>query len=90
MKNKKLKEFILQVVKEVVEEDEELDEITTTAATPGYSTPMAFSKKGRKKKKKNMDEAIEQSDMGILKSLIRSEVATILRDIWLKRSSWKK
>ena len=40
--------------------------------------------------KKNMDEAIEQSDMGILKSLIRSEVATILRDIWLKRSSWKK
>ena len=52
MENKKLKEFILQMVREVIEEDEELDEITSTGATPGYSTPFAFSGKSRKKKKK--------------------------------------
>ena len=90
MGSNKLKEFILQVVREVVEEDEELEEITTTGATPGYSTPMAFSGKGRKKKKKNIDEDIEQGDVGILKSLIRREVASILRDIWLKRTAWSK
>ena len=45
----KLKEFIREIIKD------ELDEASTSAATPGYQTPYAFtgkSAKGKKKKKK--------------------------------------
>ena len=38
----KLKEFIREIIKD------ELEEASTSAATPGYQTPMAFSG-GRKK-----------------------------------------
>ena len=73
-----------------------LSEITTTASIDGYETPHAFSKMSKKKKKniekqtgyKFVDEAINDSDMKKVKDAIRKEVSDIIRDIWIKRTSW--
>jgi len=73
-----------------------LSEITTTASIDGYETPNAFSKMNKKKKKniekqtgyEFIDEAINDSDMKKVKDAIRKEVSDILRDIWIKRTSW--
>ena len=78
---------------------EKLSEITTTASIDTYQTPYAFSKKGMKKKRKKniekqtgykfVDEALDKSDVEKIRKQIRQEVADILFDIWIKRSSWK-
>ena len=47
----KLKEFIREIIKD------ELEEASTSAATPGYQTPMAFSGGRKKDKKKRKDIA---------------------------------
>ena len=47
----KLKEFIREIIKD------ELEEASTSAATPGYQTPMAFSGGRKKDKKKKKDIA---------------------------------
>ena len=75
------------------------DEITVTNDIAGYNTPFAFTgKKGKKKKKqistnstgyKMIGEAIDEKDLKVITKLIRSVVGDILRDIWLKRASWK-
>ena len=73
-----------------------LSEITSTASIDGYETPNAFGKMKKKKKKniekqtgyKFIDEAISDSDMKEIKLAIRKEVSDILRDIWIKRTSW--
>ncbi len=73
-----------------------LSEITSTASIDGYETPNAFGKMKKKKKKniekqtgyKFVDEAINDSDMKKVKDAIRKEVSDILRDIWIKRTSW--
>ena len=73
-----------------------LSEITTTASIDGYETPNAFGKVSKKRKKniekqtgyKFIDEAISDSDMKEIKLAIRKEVSDILRDIWIKRTSW--
>ena len=74
-----------------------LKEITTTASIDGYQTPH-FGGKLSKKKKKNIekqtgyefvDEALEKKDIEQIRKQIRQEVADILFDIWIKRSSWK-
>ena len=73
-----------------------LSEITSTASIDGYETPNAFGKMKKKKKKniekqtgyKFVDEAIDDSDMKKVKDAIRKEVSDILRDIWIKRTSW--
>ena len=72
--------------------EKELDEITTTGNIDGYSTPFAFRDTGKgykKKRQKRMKEALEQKDVGVIKKLIRDVVADIIRDIWIKRTSWK-
>ena len=87
IKTRKLfKELVKKLTMELLDE-ENLEEITTTAASPGYMTPYAF--RGKKKKKKKVDEALEDKDLKIITKLIRSVVANVLRDIWLKRASWK-
>jgi hypothetical protein len=48
----RFKEIIRSIVKEIKSE-EELDEMTGTAAVAGYDTPAAFSKPGQTKKKNN-------------------------------------
>ena len=75
-----MQEKLRELIKKYVEE-----ELTTTGDVDGYSTPYAF----KKKKKKKVDEALEAKDVQEIKKLIRDVVGDILRDIWLKRSSWK-
>ena len=99
IKNKKLfKELVKKLTMELLDE-ESLEEITSTAAVPGYQTPFAFSSKEDEKKKKKrlkkstgykfVSEAIDDKDLKQVKKLIRNVVGDILRDIWLKRTAWK-
>ena len=76
-----------------------MDEITVTGDVDGYSTPMAFTAGAGKKKKKKIatnstgfsvvKEELDSKDMGAIRKMIRDVVADILRDIWIKRSTWK-
>ena len=100
IKTKKLfKELVKKLTMELLDE-ESLEEITTTAAVPGYSTPFAFSsKKDEKKKKKRLKKSTgykfvtealdDDKDLKQINKLIRDVVGDILRDIWLKRNAWK-
>ena len=99
IKTKKLfKELVKKLTMELLDE-ESLEEITTTAAVPGYQTPYAFSSKEDEKKKKKrlkkstgysfVSEALDDKDLKQITKLIRNVVGDILRDIWMKRSAWK-
>lgn len=94
MDEKKLREFIKQIL------SKELDEITVTGDIAGYNTPFAFSGNEKKRKKKikkanksvgysMVKEELDNKDLKLVKELIRNTVADIIRDIWLKRASWK-
>ena len=100
----KTKKHFNEIIKSLTEEildEEELDEMTSTANVDGYSTPFAFRGKSKKGKKKNKEistnstdyelvkEALDDKDLKQIKKLIRDVVANILRDIWLKRTTWK-
>ena len=100
----KTKKHFNEIIKSLTEEildEEELDEMTTTASVDGYSTPFAFGGRTKKDKKKNkkistnstdyelVKEALDDKDLKVITKLIREVVANILRDIWLKRSAWK-
>tara|TARA_R110002020_G_scaffold4763_1_gene20685 strand:- start:356 stop:667 length:312 start_codon:yes stop_codon:yes gene_type:complete len=100
----KTKKHFNEIIKSLAEEildEEDLDEITVTGNVDGYMTPFAFSGKSKNSKKKNkkistnstgyeiLDESIDDKDLKMIKKLIRDVVANILRDIWLKRTSWK-
>ena len=101
IKTKKLfKELVKKLTMELLDE-ESLEEITTTAAVPGYLTPFAFSDGSKKNKKKKLKrikkstgyiavtEALDDKDLKQIQKLIRDVVGDILRDIWLKRNAWK-
>ena len=97
IKNRKLfKELIKKLTLELLDE-ESLEEISTTAGVDGYSTPKAFGKTSKKKKKnlekqtgyKFVSEALDKKDLEQITKLIRNVVGDILRDIWLKRTAWK-
>ena len=100
IKNRKLfKELVKKLTMELLDE-ESLEEITTTAAVPGYLTPFAFSKSKKDKKKRlkrikkstgytTVTEALDDKDLKQINKLIRDVVGDILRDIWLKRNAWK-
>ena len=99
IKTRKLfKELVKKLTMELLDE-EGLEEITTTAAVPGYQTPFAFSSKEDEKKKKKrlkkstgykfVTEALDDKDLKQINKLIRDVVGDILRDIWLKRNAWK-
>ena len=97
IKTRKLfKELVKKLTIELLDA-EGLEEISTTAGVDGYSTPFAFGKM-KKKKKKNLEkqtgykfvsEALDDKDLKQINKLIRDVVGDILRDIWLKRNSWK-
>ena len=54
IKTRKLfKELVKKLTMELLDE-ESIEEITTTAAVPGYLTPFAFSDKSEKDKKKRL------------------------------------
>ena len=100
IKNRKLfKELVKKLTMELLDE-ESIEEITTTAAVPGYMTPFAFSKSKKDKKKRlkkikkstgyePVNEALNDKDLKQITKLIRNVVGDILRDIWLKRNAWK-
>ena len=99
IKNKKsFNNLIKSLVEEIVEEDD-LDEITTTASVDGYNTPFAFTgKKGKKKKKKvatnstgykPVNETLDKQDLEVIRKLIKDVIGDVYRDIWLKRNAWK-
>tara|TARA_R110000824_G_scaffold357468_1_gene544927 strand:+ start:187 stop:477 length:291 start_codon:yes stop_codon:yes gene_type:complete len=94
IKTKKHFNEIIKSLTEKILDEEDLDEITTTAGAPGYMTPNAFGRKKKKKYKDNtyrekLGESLEDKDLKIITRLIRSVVGDILRDIWLKRNIWK-
>ena len=97
IKNRKLfKELIKKLTLELLDE-EGLEEMTATGNVAGYSTPKAFGKTSKKKKKnlekqtgyKFVSEGIDKKDLEQITKLIRNVVGDILRDIWLKRTAWK-
>ena len=95
---KHFNEIIKSLTEEILDE-EDLDEITVTNDIAGYNTPFAFDPTGDRIKKKfktkknshreKIGEALENKDLDRIKKLIRDVVANILRDIWLKRTTWK-
>ena len=102
MKIKTKKHFneIIQSLTEEILDEEELDEITVTGNIDGYNTPMAFTgKKGKKKKKKVatnstgysiVSEELSKEDLPKLVKIIKDVVGDIIRDIWLKRTTWQR
>ena len=82
---------LLESLVEEILDEEDLDEMNTTASVGGsYMTPMAFDPEGKKKKKKKkIGEALENKDIEIIKKLIRDVIGDVYRDIWIKRNSWK-
>ena len=74
------------------EGDEEIDEITTTGDIEGYNTQFAFKddddEKRKRKFKSPVSEEIDRDDIKNIRELIRTEVARIIRDIWIKRAAW--
>jgi len=97
IKTRKLfKELIKKLTLELLDE-EGLEEMTATGNVAGYSTPKAFGKTSKKKKKnlekqtgyKFVSEGVDEKDLKQITKLIRNVVGDILRDIWLKRNSWK-
>jgi|TARA_R110000824_G_scaffold399081_2_gene603919 hypothetical protein len=94
----KLRQYIRNVIKEL-QDEEELDEVTTTVDVDGYNTPNAFSSKEDEEKKKKkltkstgysvVKESIDEKDIKLIKQLIRDVISDVYRDIWLKRNVWK-
>ena len=101
IKNRKSFNDLIKSLTEEILDEEDLDEITVTGNVAGYNTPFAFtgkSKNNKKKKKKVatnstdfeiVKEALDDKDLKVITKLIRNVVGDILRDIWLKRTSWK-
>jgi len=93
---KSFNDILETLVLEIIEE-EELEEVNTTASVGGeYMTPFAFDPEGENKKKnkknshrKKIGEALEAKDIAIIKKLIRDVIGDVYRDIWIKRNSWK-
>ena len=100
VKTKKSFNDIIESLVEEILDEEELEEVNSTASVGGeYMTPMAFDPEGEKIKKKygkkknshrkKIGEALDDKDLKVITKLIRTVVADILRDIWLKRATWK-
>jgi hypothetical protein len=100
VKTKKSFNDLLESLVEEILDEEDLEEVNTTASVGGeYMTPMAFDPEGEKKKKefksksnshrKKIGEALEAKDLEVIKKLIRDTIADVYRDIWIKRNSWK-
>ena len=97
IKNRKSFKSLIESLAEEILDEEELDEMTSTNDIAGYNTPFAFDPEGEKKKKefkkntyrKKIGESLETKDLVMIKKLVRSVIADVLRDIWIRRASWK-
>ena len=99
MEEAKLRQYIRNFIKELKDEDEELEEVTTTNDAEGYSTPHAFSTKEDEELKKKkltkstgypivVKESLDDKDIKLIKQIIRDVISDVYRDIWLKRNTW--
>ena len=52
MDEAKLRQYIRNFIQEIKDEDEDLEEVTTTGNVDGYNTPNAFSGEEDEEKKK--------------------------------------
>ena len=98
---KSFKDLLETLILEELDEDEELEEATTTNDVEGYNSPFAFGgddESTKKKKKristnstgyKQVNESLDEKDLKIIKKLIRDVISDVYRDIWLKRTAWK-
>ena len=59
IKTKKLFEKLIEKLTLEILDEESLEEITTTAAVPGYMSPFAFGKKKKKQKKIGVNEDLD-------------------------------
>ena len=97
IKTKKHFNEVLEILVLEIIEEEDLEEVNTTASVGGeYMTPFAFDPEGENKKKskkntyrKKIGEALESKDIAIIKKIIRDVIGDVYRDIWIKRNSWK-
>ena len=100
LKTKKSFNDLLETLVEEILDEEEIEEVNTTASVGGeYMAPFAFDPEGKKNKKKygnkknshrrKIKEELDSKDLAIIKKVIRDVVGDIYRDIWLKRNSWK-
>ena len=95
IKSKKSFNSLIKSLTEEILDEEELDETTGTNAVAGYNTPFAFDPEGEEKKKKykkdykKVNEGIDEKDLVLIKKLVRGVIADVLRDIWIRRASWK-
>ena len=101
IKNTKSFNNLIKSLAEEILDEEDLEEITATGNVAGYSTPFAFTGKGKKGKKKKkrvstnstgydiVKETLDNKDLKQITKLIKNVVGDILRDIWLKRTAWK-
>ena len=100
MNEVKLRQYIRNFIQEIKDEDEDLEEVTTTGDADGYSTPNAFSTDEDEELKKKkltkstgypnvVKEAIDEKDIKLIKQIIRDVIGDVYRDIWLKRNAWK-
>ena len=97
IKTKKHFRNLIESLAEEILDEEDLEEVNTTASVGGeYMTPMAFTggKKKKFKTKRNshrskIGESIDDKDIKVIRKLIKDVVGDIFRDIWLKRSAWK-
>ena len=106
IKTKKLKELAIKLAKSIVENERIKEMNSTGSVGGSYMTPMAFSnsEKNRKKLLKKalkqvgykqvsevkLNEELTEKDVKRMKILIKDTIADVLRDIWLKRTAWKK
>jgi len=97
LKTKQSFNDLLESLVEEILDEEDLDEMNSTASVGGsYMTPMAFDPEGQNKKKskknshrKKIGEALESRDIEVIRKLIRAVIADVYRDIWIKRGTWK-
>ena len=94
IKNKKSFNDLITSLTEEILDEEDLEETTGTGAVAGYNTPFFVGKKKKKKYKDNtyrkkIGESLETKDLVMIKKLVRSVIADVLRDIWIRRASWK-
>ena len=91
---KSFNDLVKSLTEEILDE-EDLEETTGTGAVAGYNTPFAFDPEGEARKKKykkdykKVNEGIDEKDLVLIKKLVRGIIADVLRDIWIKRASWK-
>ena len=81
----KVKEVIKSLVMEIIEEEEDLEESTTTNDVEGYMTPFAFGGGSKESKKKRKEYSTSSTGYKIVKELsdddiVKEEIFKIFRN----------